>query len=487
MGHHPTSISAAGGSRQWRAFTPQRSGRRRRPAAPAARHPPAPASTTGPEAQRSFPSPLAAVQDALTGARGHLAAAALAAVLVAGLPRAAAAVTNEQLLFLEAWRAVDRAYVDKGFNGQSWFRARESYLKQQPMRSREETSVVGRAGTHVCRTLLASLDDPFTRFLDPDQRATVGSLTGVGVEVSFTPSGGGGGGGAHRLVVVAPTPGGPAEQAGVRPGDAILEIDGRPTTDLSLYAAGALLQGPTGSEVALRVAPAHGGPPRELRLVRTPITINPVDSALCAGAGRVAGEAAAGDKLGYIRIATFSKQTADKVREAIAQLQRGGAQRYVLDLRNNGGGVFQAGVEVGRMWMNEGEIVLIADSEGVRDVYEAQGSALELGAPLALIVNRGTASASEVLAGALRDGRGASVAGERTFGKGIIQTLVQLSDGSALAVTVARYQTPSGADINKVGIAPDLPLPEEQLAAIPATGQDFCKYVQAGSAPRLFK
>lgn len=147
------------------------------------------------------------------------------------------------------------------------------------------------------------------------RRSTTGSLTGVGVEVSFATAASGKGSaapaGQQRLVVVAPTPGGPAEAAGIRPGDAILAIDGRPTADLSLYAAGGLLQGPEGSEVALRVAPAAGGSPRDVSLRRAPLTINPVDSALCGVAGGTAPEAA-DQRLGYIRIATFSKQTAEK-------------------------------------------------------------------------------------------------------------------------------------------------------------------------------
>ena len=202
--------------------------------------------------------------------------------------------------------------------------------------------------------------------------------------------------------------------------------------------------------------------------------------------GGYAPEAAPGSKLGYIRIATFSKATAEKVQDALTTLKAAGAERLVLDVRNNGGGLFPAGVEVGRMLINKGDIVLIADSDGVRDIYEAEGHPLDASTPLVVLVNRGTASASEVLAGALKDNKRAVLAGENTFGKGLIQTLVQLSDGSAVAVTVAKYQTPAGVDINKVGITPTIKLSAEELTALPLNGQEFCKYAATDAAPKLF-
>ncbi|KAL4425371.1 hypothetical protein ABPG75_009387 [Micractinium tetrahymenae] len=412
-----------------------------------------------------------------------LAAAALAAAAVLtpplAAPPAAEAVTQEQLLFLEAWRAVDRAYVDKKFNGQNWFKVREDALKKTPLGNRQETH-------DAIRALLASLGDPFTRFLAPDQynalrRSTQGAVTGVGVEVSFKSAGSG-----AALTVIAPAPGGPAERAGIRPGDEIFAIDGQPTSSLSLYAAGNLLQGPEGSEVVLTVKPGNGGgPPRDVRVQRQPIAFNPVDWALCGSSGNLA-PADPDSKLGYIRIATFSKQTAEKVRTALTELQQGGAQRLVLDVRNNGGGLFPAGVEVGRMLLDRGDIVLIADSDGVRDIYSAEGGAIEPKAPLVVLTNRGTASASEVLAGALKDNKRAQVAGETSFGKGLIQTLVELSDGSAVAITVAKYQTPAGIDINKIGIAPTIPIEPTRLADVPLSGEAFCRFASTDAAPKLF-
>ncbi|KAG7674593.1 putative C-terminal processing peptidase, chloroplastic [Nannochloris sp. 'desiccata'] len=415
-----------------------------------------------------------------TRAVAALAAGVLAtSTLLPNLP--ANAVTNEQLLYLEAWRAVDRAYVDKKFNGQNWFKVREDAVKNLKLTSREDTYTA-------IRSLLASLGDPFTRFLAPEQysalrRSTSGAVTGVGVEVSFASDRGA----SSPLVVIAPAPGGPAEKAGIRPGDEIMAIDGQQTSELSLYAAGGLLQGVEGSEVVLTLkARGATGTVKDVKLTRQPIKINPVDSAICTTSGNYAPNAAPTSKLGYIRIATFSKQTVEKFEAALASLKTEGVDRIVLDVRNNGGGLFSAGVEVGRMLINKGDIVLIADSNGVRDIYEADGHPLDDKTPLVVLVNRGTASASEVLSGALKDNGRAVLAGESTFGKGLIQTLVELSDGSAVAVTVAKYQTPAGIDINKIGISPKIVLDAEALTALPFNGAEFCKYAGTDAAPKLF-
>lgn len=403
---------------------------------------------------------------------------------------AAHAVTNEQLLYLEAWRAVDRAYVDKTFNGQSWFRVREDALKKKKLLTREDTYAEIKA-------MLASLNDPFTRFLEPEQykalRGTTsgGDVTGVGLEVSFSPGAvtvkGEGSTKKNPLLVISPAPGGPAAMAGIKAGDEILQIDGRDTQDMSLYAAGNALQGPEGSKVVLKVA-SYTNPffkqAKEVTLTREKIRIKNVDSLVCKAPGM-------GDtrKVGYIRIANFSKKTAEKVRETLETFKKeGGVDYYVLDVRNNGGGVFNAGIQVARMLINTGDLVLIADSDGVRDVYEAEGEALDTKTPMTVLVNKGTASASEVLAGALKDNGRARIVGENTFGKGLIQTLVELSDESAVTVTVSKYQTPNGIDINKKGIDPDVRLTLEELEQIPLGSEQFCtSYLQNTSPESLGK
>jgi len=379
------------------------------------------------------------------------AAATLVAVCTTGAvtPPGAHAITSNNLLFLEAWRAVDKAYVDKTFNGVSWFKYREETVKRTPMDSTEETY-------DAIRVMLGKLDDPFTRFLEPEKYALLtdstmsANITGVGVEMAYGDDGG--------VVVVAPTPGGPADEAGVKPADRILAVDGRPVEGLSLYEVADALQGPATSKVAVRLGRGSGMETqvvRDVSITRRKYALVPVRAQLCAPASGT------DTKIEYIRLTTFNQLSGKKVREAVTSGLENGADAFVLDLRSNSGGLFPGALEIAKQFMNKGTIVLIADSDGVRDVFESDNTAIvPVNVPLTLLVDKGTASASEVLAGALRDNKRATILGDtETFGKGLIQTVVPLADGSAVSVTVARYQTPSGADINKVGISPDGPLP----------------------------
>jgi C-terminal peptidase prc len=233
---------------------------------------------------------------------------------------------------------------------------------------------------------------------------------------------------------------------------------------------------PPFDQVALLLRPARGGPDRTLTLTREKVAFPAATSSLC-------GDGATG----YLRLPSFSRATPAAAAAALASLTAAGATRFVLDLRDNGGGVFPAAVDVARQWLPAArDIILIADAAGVRDSYESDGATLvPPAAPLTILVNRGTASAAEVLAGALRDNGRAVVAGEPTFGKGLIQTVVPLSDGSAVAVTVARYQTPAGDDINRVGIPPDLALDDGGLNILPI-GDGFCAAAGKEGAPDLF-
>ncbi|XP_002985444.2 carboxyl-terminal-processing peptidase 2, chloroplastic [Selaginella moellendorffii] len=397
-----------------------------------------------------------------------LVTSALSIALIASAPNnlSAWALTEENLLFLEAWRTIDRAYVDKSFNGQSWFRYRENVLRNEPMNTREETY-------GAIRKMLATLDDPFTRFLEPEKfkslvSGTTGALTGVGLEVGFDANSSGL---PDELVVVTPVAGGPAARAGIQPGDVILEIDGEKVGGLSLYDAAKKLQGPENSSVILTVLNRESRMENTMTLTREKIVVNPVTWKLC--------EVSSYQKLGYIRLSTFNKNSVRAVQQALEALHKSGASGYVLDIRNNGGGYFPAVIDIAKMWLDKGVIVYIADNRGIRDIYEADGgSAIAPSEPLALLVNKGTASASEILAGAFKDNDRATVLGEPTFGKGKIQSVFELSDGSGLVVTTARYQTPDKIDIDKVGVSPDRPLPE----AIPRDGESFCKCLQGSGS-----
>jgi C-terminal peptidase prc len=395
--------------------------------------------------------------------------------------RVANAVTENQLLFLEAWRAVDKAYVDKTFNGVSWFKYREQTVKNTPMPSREDAY-------EAIKAMLKKLDDPFTRFLEPDQYAAVSentmnaNVSGIGVELTIDSD--------LSVKVVTPTIDAPAYVAGIKPLDKILEIDATDVTGLSLYEVAELLRGPQGSDVLLKIEPsATPGKTKNLSVTRKQYAVVPVKSDLCTSKS-------GGDSIGVVKLQTFNSLSAAKTKEALSDLAAKGANSFVLDLRDDSGGLFPGALDIASQLMKKGLIVQIADAEGVRDTFEVNGKPLEnvYDKKLSVIVNKGTASASEVLTAALRDNNRATVFGdEPTYGKGLIQTIVPLSDGSAVNVTVAKYQTPLGTDINKVGIAPDKKLPvgkdgqimPAKLDKIPTTNDadtsaiSFCEYVSS--------
>ncbi|MBW4574972.1 MAG: PDZ domain-containing protein [Aphanothece sp. CMT-3BRIN-NPC111] len=360
----------------------------------------------------------------------------------------AVALTEEQQLVTQTWRIVNNSYLDDTFNHQNWWFVREKALKQR-LENRE-------AAYASIQKMLASLDDPFTRFLKPEQYRslqvnTSGELSGVGLQIALDAETG-------ELEVVAPIAGSPAEAAGIKPGDRIVLIDGVPSKELTLDEAAARMRGKTGTSVMLTVL-RQGGTPAEIGLVRSRIALNPVYAEL-----RSQPE---GIPVGYIRLSQFNANATAEVAHAVERLEQQGAQAYILDLRNNPGGLLQSGIEIARLWLDKGTIVYTVNRQGIMGSFEASGEALT-DAPLVVLVNRGTASASEILAGALQDNNRAQLVGEKTFGKGIIQSLFDLPDGSGLAVTVAKYETPNHHDIHKLGIAPDLlvslePIPLDQV------------------------
>lgn len=359
------------------------------------------------------------------------------------LAPSAHALTEEQRLVNEVWRIVDRSYVDSSFNHQNWWAIREKYLKQ-PLPNRE-------ASYTAIQQMIAGLDDPFTRLLKPDQyrslqTSTSGELTGVGLQISLDPE-------TKRLRVIAPVEGSPAAKSGIRPADSILMIDGVSTVGLSLDDAAERMRGQMGSRVTLTIERA-GEKVLEVDLVRDRIELNPVYAELRPQSN--------GKKIAYLRLSQFNANATAEMAHAIARLENQGADSYILDLRNNPGGLLQAGIDIAKLWVDEGTIVYTVNRQGTMGSFEAMGDALTKD-PLVVLVNQGTASASEILAGALKDNGRAIILGEKTFGKGLIQSLFDLSDGAGLAVTVAKYETPSHKDINKLGIVPDQVVPLDPI------------------------
>lgn len=359
------------------------------------------------------------------------------------LAPSAHALTEEQRLVNEVWRIVDRSYVDSSFNHQNWWAIREKYLKQ-PLPNRE-------ASYTAIQKMIAGLDDPFTRLLKPDQyrslqTSTSGELTGVGLQISLDPE-------TKRLRVIAPVEGSPAAKSDIRPADSILMIDGVSTEGLSLDDAAERMRGQIGSRVTLTIS-RKDEEVVDINLVRDRIELNPVYAELRPQSN--------GKKIAYLRLSQFNANATAEMAHAIARLENQGADSYILDLRNNPGGLLQAGIDIAKLWIDEGTIVYTVNRQGTMGSFEAMGDALTKD-PLVVLVNQGTASASEILAGALKDNGRAIILGEKTFGKGLIQSLFDLSDGAGLAVTVAKYETPSHKDINKLGIVPDQVVPLDPI------------------------
>ena len=335
----------------------------------------------------------------------------------------------------EVWQLIDRTYVDATFNQNDWQAVRQEYLGRE-YGDRQQAYVA-------IREMLEKLNDPYTRFMDPEQFRdmqidTSGELTGVGIQLSQDEE-------TKELVVVAPIEDTPASQAGVLAKDIITKIDGQSTQGMDVNAAVSLIRGPVGSEVTLTLR--RGTEELEFKLERARIEIHPVKYTLqtTPSAGEV----------GYIRLNQFSANAADEMREAIQDLEQKGATGYILDLRSNPGGLLYASIDIARMWMQDGVIVATVDRQGVSERERANNTALT-DKPLVILVDGGSASASEILSGALQDNKRALLIGSKTFGKGLVQSVRGLGDGSGLAVTVAKYLTPSGRDINHEGIAPDV-------------------------------
>lgn len=321
-----------------------------------------------------------------------------------------AAYSQGQTLFLEAWRALDKAYVDKSFNGQQWFRTRERFLKNEAMGSSEQAY-------SAIRNLIATLNDPFTRLLDPteyelvlqqQERAAEEQRASVGVELTLNENG--------DVVVVSSAQDSPAENNGLSPGDVFESANGVGLKGKSLYQAANLLQGAPSTSVNVQVRKASSGQLQTVELQRQLLSRKTVSSTLCT------------TSVGYIRVSRFTESSGQASRKQLQQLEQNGARAYVLDLRSNPGGSFPEGVEIARSILPSGSVVVnIADSQGIRDIYDVQGTTpvIQIDSKLVVLTDGGTASASEVLAAALRDNNRATLVGKTTFGKGLIQVRSQ--------------------------------------------------------------
>ncbi len=335
----------------------------------------------------------------------------------------------------EVWQIIDRSYVDATFNQVDWRSVRTDYLNRSYTSKEDAYKAV--------REMLEKLEDPYTRFMDPTefknmQIDTSGELTGVGIQLAQDEE-------TKNLVVISPIEDTPAFEAGIQSKDVIVKIDGKSTEGMDVNQAVNLIRGPVGSTVTLTIR-REGQQETNYSLKRARIEIHPV---------RYTYRKEPFGGLGYIRLTQFSSNAASEMREAIRDLEKQNVSGYVLDLRSNPGGLLYSSVEIARMWLSEGGIVSTVSRTGETDRERANRPALT-DRPLVVLVDGGSASASEILSGALQDNERAVLVGTKTFGKGLVQSVRPLGDGSGLAVTIAKYLTPKGRDINKAGIMPDI-------------------------------
>lgn len=368
---------------------------------------------------------------------GAVATLATGALLTPGFNAPANALLEEspKTVIDEVWQLVNRQFVDKDFDRAAWLEIRRELLSQEYDSSQEAYSAI--------RTALEELGDPYTRFLEPNEfealtSQTSGELSGVGIRLAIDQQ-------TQKLTVVEPIANSPAQEAGLESGDEILAIDGKPTSLLTLEQASEMIRGETGTQVTLQLSRAGRGV-FDVELTRAQIELPAVSYELKSEQGR---------EIGYIRLEEFSAHAAEQTEAAVKELSQQGAEAFVLDVRGNPGGLLFASIEIARLWVPSGEIVSTVDREGGERHFYANDTAIT-DLPLAVLIDGRSASASEILAGALQDNDRALLVGTTTFGKGTVQSVSSLSDGSGLAVTIQRYYPPSGEDINKVGIAPDV-------------------------------
>ena len=357
-----------------------------------------------------------------------------------GLPGASSAAISDspKEVIDQVWQIVYRDYLDSSgtYSSSRWRQLRRTLLAKSYAGTGESYEAI--------RGMLASLDDPYTRFLDPKefkemQIDTSGELRGVGIQLSLDKE-------TKELIVVAPIEGTPASRAGVQPKDVIVSIDGESTRGMDTEDAVKLIRGPEGSKVVLGLR--RQGAVISVTLKRARIEINAVSKSLNISAD-------GSTKVGYIRLKQFNANASKEMRDAIKDHENSGAEGYVLDLRSNPGGLLQASIDIARQWLDEGTIVSTRTREGIRDVRRATGNAIT-DKPLVILIDQGSASASEIVSGALQQNQRAKLIGETTYGKGLVQAVRGLVDGSGMTVTVAKYLTPDGTDIHKNGIEPDV-------------------------------
>ncbi len=334
-------------------------------------------------------------------------------------------------LYQKVWELIKKDYVDQTFNGQDWNIWKNRYKGKLETLEDAHKAI---------ETMLVSLGDRYTRFLskkdfDDEKQAINAKLTGIGIQIGLDKS--------QRLIVIAPIEGTPAAKAGLLPSDEITEINGNSTKGISVEEAATQIKGAIGTQVTLTI---HRGKDNLKRVItRAEIPIK----AIAKGHAKIIK-----NDIAYIRLNSFISQEATKeMKEALKQLSK--SSGIIIDLRDNPGGLLTNAVEISDMFLDDGVIVSTVDRDGYIQSVNAEKEILT-NKPMVILVNENSASASEIFSGALKDNQRATIVGSKTFGKGLVQGINKLDDGSGVNVTIAKYLTPAKIDINQLGIKPDV-------------------------------
>ncbi len=358
-------------------------------------------------------------------------------ILVSNHSKATILENNYKEVIDHVWQIVYRDFLDSSgkFERSNWINLRKDFLAKKYSDNNEAYDAI--------RDMLSNLNDPYTRFLDPKEFNqmridTSGELTGVGIQIVKDKE-------SDSLIIISPIDGTPAYEAGIKARDKILSIDDVSTKGLNIEDAVKLIRGRKGTKVKLEIL--RNGNSFYKSLLRERIEIKSVTSKI--------NETKDGVLIGYVRLKQFNANASREMKDTLKDLEIKKVSGYVLDLRSNPGGLLESSIDISRQFIDKGIIVSTLSKDGLRETKRGNGKALTK-KPLIVLVNEGSASASEIVSGAIRDNNRGKLVGKKTFGKGLVQSMRTLVDGSGLTVTVAKYLTPNGTDINKFGITPDI-------------------------------
>lgn len=336
-------------------------------------------------------------------------------------------------LYDQVWRLINIKFVDQTNNSQDWSKWRHKY--DDKIMTNEDAYVA-------INTMVASLNDPYTKFLDPKEFAEEtssikGSLKGIGIQIAVKDG---------KLTVIAPLEDTPAEKAGLKADDEILEIDGKSTKGITVDKAADLIRGKEGTSVKLLIK-RKDTEPKLYTITRAEIEVKSISQ-------KVPNDVKMPDDISYIRLSSFISRNAAAEFKSILE-KSANKKGFIIDLRANPGGLLSNAIYISDMFLDGGTIVSTVDRDGYKETQRATKGVVTR-KPVVVLINGGSASASEIFSGAMKDNGRAIIIGEQSFGKGLVQEINKLPYESGINITIQKYLTPNGTDINKKGITPDI-------------------------------